>query len=103
MFDKQIDAHLRALQPAPRRQSEKRQMGMHLGTCTSWTKHGYGFVQPDRPIPEIERDLFIGFRTLQRSGIRALARGDRVSFDVGRAKDGRLEATNIQIIEALAA
>jgi cold shock CspA family protein len=99
-----LRAHMRKLESAPKRkQSEKQKMGMHLGTCTSWTKHGYGFVQPDRPIPGIERDLFVGFRTLMRAGINKLERGDRVSFDIGRAKDGRPEATNIQIIEALAA
>jgi cold shock CspA family protein len=38
-----------------------------------------------------------------RAGINKLERSDRVSFDIGRAKDGRPEATNIQIIEALAA
>jgi CspA family cold shock protein len=95
---------MRALETAPRRkQPEKQKMGMHLETCTSWTKHGYGFVQPDRPIPGIERDLFIGSRSLLRAGINKLERGDRVSFDIGRTKDGRPEATNIQIIEALAA
>ena len=99
-----LRAHMRKLESAQQRKKQSEEnlkVGIHYGTCTSWT--GYGFVQPDRPIPGIERDLFVGFRTLQRSGINKLERGDRVSFDIGRAKDGRPEVTNIQIIEALVA
>ena len=58
----------------------------------------------EAPIVEVaDRDLYVGWRSLQRSGINKLERGDRVSFDIGRAKDGRPGATDIQIIEALAA
>jgi cold shock CspA family protein len=109
MFDKLIDAHLRALQPAPKRkkQSETQTMGVHFGTCAHWNvEHGYGFISPDAPaaIPEIkDRDLYVGNRSLQRSGIKFLQRGDRVSFDVGKARDGRPEAINVNIVESLMA
>jgi cold shock CspA family protein len=99
---------MRSLEPAPKRKpSEKLKMGVHLGTCAHWNvEHGYGFISPDAPaaIPEIkDRDLYVGSRSLARSGIKFLQRGDRVSFDVGKSKDGRPEAINVQIIEALMA
>jgi len=51
-------------------------MGVHLGTCAHWNvEHGYGFISPDAPaaIPEIkDRDLYVGNRSLQRSGIKFL-------------------------------
>ena len=80
-------------------------MGVHYGTCCHWNAEArFGFIAIDAPIVEVaDRDLYVGWRSLQRSGINKLERGDRVSFDIGRAKDGRPEATNIQIIEALAA
>jgi hypothetical protein len=42
-----LRAHMRKLESAQQRkkQSEENlQVGIHYGTCTSWTKHGYGFV-----------------------------------------------------------
>jgi cold shock CspA family protein len=85
MFDKQIDAHLRSLEPAPKRQSEKHNMtGKYCGTCHRWSQHGYGFIQPDTPIAEIAGEVFVGFRGLRRSGInhplqRGGANGSRSS------------------------
>ena len=47
--------------------------------------------------------LFVGFRGL-RSGIRsALARGDRVSFDVAKTSEGRWKACNIVLLDVAAA
>jgi hypothetical protein len=31
-----------------------------------------------------------------------LRRGDRVSFDIGRAKDGRPEATHVKVLDPIA-
>jgi len=72
-----LRAHMRSLEPAPKRKpSEKLKMGVHLGTCAHWNvEHGYGFISPDAPaaIPEIkDRDLYVGNRSLQRSGIKFL-------------------------------
>jgi cold shock CspA family protein len=105
MFDKQIDAHSRSLERAPKRQSEKRDMtGKYCGTCHRWSQHGYGFIQPDTPIAEIAGEVFVGFRGLRRSGINhPLQRGDRLSFDISKTSEGRWEACNIALLDQAAA
>ncbi len=45
---------------------------------------GYGFVVPDKPTPQIERDIFI-----PRDAIGDGMHGDHVEFEVGRVSPGR--------------
>lgn len=75
-------------------------MGVHLGTCHHWNDTAnFGFLRPDAPIvDDLDRDLFVGRKSLAKSGLKALRRGDRVSFDIGRAKDGRPEAINVSLV-----
>ena len=58
-------------------------------------RDGYGFVVPDKPIPRVEGDLFIG-----RDGIADAMHGDRVLARIERRRaDGRAEGRVVQILE----
>jgi ribonuclease R len=58
-------------------------------------RDGYGFLVPDKPIPRVEGDLFIG-----RDGLADAMHGDRVLARVERRKaDGRAEGRVVQVIE----
>src|SRR5271165_3200850 len=57
-------------------------------------RDGYGFVVPDKPIPGVEGDLFIG-----RDSMADAMHGDRVLARVERRRaDGRAEGRVVQII-----
>jgi ribonuclease R len=58
-------------------------------------RDGYGFLVPDKPIPRVEGDLFIG-----RDGMADAMHGDRVLARVERRKaDGRAEGRVVQVLE----
>ena len=58
-------------------------------------RDGYGFLVPDKPIPRVEGDLFIG-----RDAMADAMHGDRVLARVERRKaDGRAEGRIVQILE----
>jgi ribonuclease R len=57
-------------------------------------RDGYGFVVPDKPIPGVEGDLFIG-----RDGVGDAMHGDRVLARIARRRnDGRAEGRVVQIV-----
>jgi ribonuclease R len=58
-------------------------------------RDGYGFVVPDKPIPGVEGDLFIG-----RDGMGDAMHGDSVLARIARRRnDGRAEGRIVQIVE----
>ena len=58
-------------------------------------RDGYGFLVPDKPIPKVEGDLFIG-----RDGLNDAMHGDRVLARIERRRaDGRAEGRVVQIVE----
>ncbi len=58
-------------------------------------RDGYGFLVPDKPIPRVEGDLFIG-----RDAMADAMHGDRVLARVERRKmDGRAEGRIVQVLE----
>ncbi|MGH9746045.1 MAG: ribonuclease R family protein [Candidatus Acidiferrales bacterium] len=58
-------------------------------------RDGYGFVVPDKPIPRVEGDLFIG-----RDHMSDAMHGDRVLARIERRRaDGRAEGRVVQILE----
>lgn len=48
------------------------------------TTKGYGFITPD----EGGKDVFVHITALEQSGLRGLAEGQRVSFDVVEERKG---------------
>ncbi|MDI3336152.1 cold-shock protein [Defluviimonas aestuarii] len=54
---------------------------------------GFGFIAPDGG----KKDVFVHISALERSGIRELADGQKVTFDIEAGRDGRESATNLQL------
>jgi len=57
------------------------------------TTKGFGFIAPDGG----KKDVFVHITALERSGIRALDDGQKVTFDIEAGRDGRESATNLQL------
>ena len=55
---------------------------------------GYGFIQP-----EGSKDVFVHVTAVERSGMRGLAEGMKVSFDVeADRRTGKESATNLKAV-----
>ena len=54
---------------------------------------GYGFIQPDNG----GKDVFVHASALERAGMRGLAEGQKISYDVeADRRSGKESATNLQ-------
>ena len=53
---------------------------------------GYGFIQPEGA----KKDVFVHISALQKSGMRELAEGQVVMFEIDRGRDGRTSAVNLR-------
>lgn len=54
---------------------------------------GFGFIAPEGG----KNDVFVHVSALERSGIRELADGQAVTFDIEAGRDGRDSATNLKL------
>ncbi len=54
---------------------------------------GYGFIAPEGGA----KDVFVHITALERAGIRSLADGQAVNFDIETSRDGRESAINISV------
>jgi CspA family cold shock protein len=54
---------------------------------------GFGFIAPDGG----KKDVFVHISALERAGIRELADGQKVTFDIEKGRDGRESATNLAL------
>jgi CspA family cold shock protein len=68
---------------------------MSIGTV-KWfnTTKGYGFIQPE----DGGSDVFVHVTAVQRAGLRALAEGQRISYEVIRDR-GKLAAANLTAVD----
>lgn len=57
------------------------------------TTKGYGFIKPDSG----SKDVFVHISAVERSGLKALADNQKVTFDIQEGRDGRELATNISL------
>ncbi len=55
------------------------------------TTKGFGFIAPEGGA----KDVFVHISALERAGIRQLADGQAVTFDLERDRNGRESATNL--------
>jgi len=55
---------------------------------------GYGFIHPD----DDSKDAFIHVTALERAGIPHLAEGQKVSYELETGRDGKLSATNVELL-----
>jgi CspA family cold shock protein len=54
---------------------------------------GYGFIQPDNG----GKDVFVHATALERAGMRSLAEGQKISYEVeSDRRTGKESATNLQ-------
>lgn len=57
------------------------------------TTKGFGFIQPDGN----GKDVFVHISAVERSGLRTLSEGQKVSFDlVQDARSGKTSADNLK-------
>lgn len=66
---------------------------MSLGTV-KWfnSTKGYGFIEPE----DGGADVFVHITAVQASGMDGLEEGQKVSFDLEEAKNGKTNAVNLQ-------
>ncbi|AWD22617.1 cold-shock protein [Pseudogemmobacter blasticus] len=57
------------------------------------TTKGFGFIAPEGG----SKDVFVHISAMERAGIRELADGQAVTFDVERGRDGRESAINLAL------
>ena len=56
---------------------------------------GYGFIQPDQG----GKDVFVHISAVERSGLRSLADGQKVSYDVeADRRSGKESAANLRAV-----
>ncbi len=65
---------------------------------------GYGFIRPDGGDAEGKDDVFVHFTGIRlddesRGGRRNLQSGQLVSYELGRGRDNRQQATEVEVIE----
>lgn len=67
---------------------------MNTGTVKWFDEiKGYGFIQPDSG----GRDVFVHISAVQQAGLRGLAEGQKVSFEVENdRRSGKPSAINLQ-------
>jgi CspA family cold shock protein len=56
------------------------------------TQKGFGFISQESG----GKDVFVHVSALERAGLRSLAEGQKVSFDLERDRQGRDSATNLR-------
>ena len=67
-----------------------------MAKCTvKWfnASKGFGFIAPEGG----KKDVFVHITALERAGIRSLADGQAVNFDIEAGRDGRESATNLSL------
>ena len=66
---------------------------MSVGTV-KWfnSTKGYGFIEPE----DGGADVFVHITAVQASGMDGLQEGQKVSFDLEEAKNGKTNAVNLQ-------
>jgi CspA family cold shock protein len=52
---------------------------------------GFGFVEPENG----GKDVFVHISAVQKAGMRTLAQGQKISFEMESQKDGREAAVNL--------
>ena len=67
---------------------------MAVGTVKFFnTQKGFGFIAPEQG----GKDVFVHISAVERAGLRGLADGQRVSFEMERDRQGRESATNLKV------
>tara|TARA_Y200000002_G_C22105604_1_gene424550 strand:- start:133 stop:339 length:207 start_codon:yes stop_codon:yes gene_type:complete len=66
---------------------------MSVGTVKWFNSNkGYGFIEPE----DGGADVFVHITAVQASGMDGLEEGQKVSFDLEEARNGKTNAVNLQ-------
>ena len=67
---------------------------MTTGTVKFYnSQKGFGFIQPDNG----GKDVFVHATALERAGIRSLAEGQKITFDIEEdRRSGKVSASNLR-------
>lgn len=57
---------------------------------------GFGFIVPDQG----SKDVFVHISALERAGLSGLLEGQRVEYEMGRDKKGRMSAATVALVES---
>jgi cold shock protein len=57
------------------------------------TTKGFGFIAPEGG----GKDVFVHISAVERAGLRSLADGQKVSFELEKDRQGRESATNLTV------
>jgi CspA family cold shock protein len=55
---------------------------------------GFGFIQPE----DGSKDAFVHISAVERAGLSNLGEGQKVTYDLESGRDGKLSATNLQLV-----
>lgn len=55
---------------------------------------GFGFIQPD----DGSKDAFVHISAVERAGFSGLGEGQKVTYDLESGRDGKISATNLQLV-----
>ena len=55
---------------------------------------GFGFIQPDSG----GKDVFLHISALERAGLREIADGQKVTYELESGRDGRTSASTIALV-----
>lgn len=59
------------------------------------TQKGFGFIAPD----DGDKDVFVHVSALEKSGISFLNEGQKVEFELGRDRKGRVAVENLRLVD----
>lgn len=70
-------------------------MQLQTGTVKWFSgEKGYGFITQD----DGGDDIFVHYSAIQTSGFRTLNEGDKVSYEVVDGRDGKKQASNVNVV-----
>ena len=79
--------------------SEDKELETHLGEIEWFSpKQGYGCATWEKDGVK-QRDIFVHFSDIAMDGFKTLFKSQRISFQIGKNKNGDPKAINVQVLK----